>query len=127
MASVPSSKRTPGLALAVVVGRPDDERGVAAGDTDAFRALQLDAAPHAHERVVLALAADGRLVRLAGQDARLVRQRHEDVHHRRAHLLEVAAADGVLEQRVAREDQVADIEGDHVVGVARAQPRHRHL
>jgi len=44
MASVPSSKRTHALALAVVVGRPHDERGVAAGDTDVFRALRLDAA-----------------------------------------------------------------------------------
>ena len=35
----------PRLALAVVVGRPHDERGVAAGDTDAFRPLRLDAAP----------------------------------------------------------------------------------
>jgi len=33
----------PRLALAVVVGRQYDERGVAAGDTDAFRALRLDA------------------------------------------------------------------------------------
>jgi hypothetical protein len=38
MASVPSSKRTQALPFAVVVGRPHDERGVAAGETDAFRA-----------------------------------------------------------------------------------------
>jgi len=37
------SETTP--CLAVVVGRPHDERGVAAGDTDAFRALRLDATP----------------------------------------------------------------------------------
>ena len=38
----------------------------------------------------------------------------------RAHLREVAAADRVLEERVAGEDElVADDEGDHVVGVAR--------
>jgi hypothetical protein len=45
MASVPVVDANPRLALAVVVGRPHDERGVAAGDTDAFRALRLDAAP----------------------------------------------------------------------------------
>jgi hypothetical protein len=56
---------------------------------------------------------------VAGQHSRLVRQRHEDVHHRCTHLGEIAAADGVLEQRVAGEDDVVDEEGDHVVGVAR--------
>ena len=75
------------------------------------------AAPHLDERVLGALAADRRLVGVTGQHARLVRERHEDVHDRGAHLLEVPAADGVLEQRVAREDDVVDGEGDHVVGV----------
>ncbi len=43
MASVPFVEANPRLALAVVVGRSHDERGVAAGDADAFRALRLDA------------------------------------------------------------------------------------
>ena len=44
MASLPSSKRIHALPLPSY-GRPHGERGVAAGDTDAFRALRLDAAP----------------------------------------------------------------------------------
>src|SRR5439155_17984156 len=62
----------PGLALAVIVGRPDDERRLAAADRYALGALRSRATPDAHERVLLALAADCRLVGMARQDARLV-------------------------------------------------------
>src|SRR5919204_3974393 len=61
----------PDLALAVVVGRPDDERRVATADAAALRPLRLDPAPDAHERVLLPLAADRRLLGVAGEDARL--------------------------------------------------------
>src|SRR4051812_7405682 len=83
----------PGLALAVVVGAPDDERRRAAADLHGVRALGLDAAPDANERVVLPLAPDRRDVAVAGQDAPVVRHRHVHVHHRALHLFEVATAD----------------------------------
>ena len=54
------------------------------------------------------------------QHAPLVRHRHVDLHHGVLDLLEVAAADGVLEERVAGEDGVVvDHEADHVVRVPR--------
>src|SRR5205823_2111694 len=71
----------PRLALAVVVRRPDDEGRVLAADPDALGALGIQAAPDPDERVVLPLAADRRLVRVPGQDARVVGKLHEHVHH----------------------------------------------
>src|SRR6266566_7622853 len=94
----------PGLALAVVVGAPDDERRRAAADRHTFRAFGLDAAPDPHEGVVLPLAPDRRDVAVARQHAPVVRHLHVHVHHGALHLLEVATADGVLEKRVARAD-----------------------
>src|SRR5919202_6531953 len=61
----------PRLAPAVVVGRPDDEDRVAAADAAGLRPLRLDAAPDADERVLLPLAADRRLLSMAGKDERL--------------------------------------------------------
>ena len=53
-----------------------------------------------------------------------MRHRHVNVHNRVADLLDVAAADGVLEQRVTGEHQLAvDDEADHVVGMARRRDR----
>ena len=76
----------PGLAVAVVVGRPDDQGRVLAADPHALRALGLGAAPDADERVLLPLAPDRRLVGVAGKDAHLGRQLHQHVHHRAADL-----------------------------------------
>ena len=56
----------------------------------------------ADERVLLPLAPDRRLVRVAGQHARVVRQRHEDVS-RIASSPSEPATDGVAKQRVTRE------------------------
>src|SRR5262249_30708612 len=114
----------PRLALAVVVGAPDDQRRVAAADLHALGALGVGAAPDAAERVVLPLAADRGDVAVAGEDAPVVGHLHVDVHHGGLELLEVAAADRVLEERVARADEllaggVRDDETDHVVGMAR--------
>src|SRR5205085_4430520 len=61
----------PGLALAVVVGAPDDERRVAAADLHSLGSLRSGAAPDAYERVLVPLAADRRLVGVPGQDAPL--------------------------------------------------------
>src|SRR5919204_5972066 len=85
----------PRLALAVVVGRPDDERRVAAADAAALRPLRLGPAPYTYERVLLPLAADRRLVGVAREDARLRRWLHQDVPYRAAELAEVAAADRI--------------------------------
>src|SRR5947209_1196665 len=82
----------PGLALAVVVGRPHDQRRRAASNLDLLRALRLAPVPDAHEGIVLALAADRGLVGMPGQDAHLVGQRHEAVHHGGAYQPEVTAA-----------------------------------
>src|SRR5437870_9966702 len=48
----------PGLALAVVVGRPHDEGRPAPADLHRLRAFGVGPAPDAHERVRLALASD---------------------------------------------------------------------
>src|SRR5919106_1511243 len=81
------------LALAVVVGRPDDENGALAGDAAFAPVLRLETAPEADERVLLPLAADRRLVGVAGKDAELVRKLHQHVHDRAPHLLGRTAAD----------------------------------
>ena len=59
-----------------------------------------------------------------GIDAQLVRQRHERVHDGSLDGLEVAATDGVLEQRVPGEDRLAvDHERDTVFRVSRRGQR----
>src|SRR5438067_4061452 len=80
----------PGLALAVVVRRPREQRRIAPGDAYALGSFRVGAAPCAHEWIALALTADRRLVGVARQHAHVVRQRHVDVHHRRAHLIGIA-------------------------------------
>jgi hypothetical protein len=85
-------------------------------DPDALGALGLGSPPDAHERVLLPLAADRRLVGVAGQHANLGRKLHQDVHHRAADLLEVSPAHRVLEEHVSRAAQfVVDYEGQMVV------------
>ena len=103
----PVGEANPRLALAVVVGRPHDQRRRLAADRHRLRALRLGAAPHADEHVRLPLVADRRLVGVTRVDAQLVRQRHQHVHHRSLDGLEVSTTDGVLEQRVAGEDHFA--------------------
>src|SRR5919201_5053992 len=103
------------LALAVVIRRPDDECRLLAADATPPASF-LEAAPVADERVVLPLALERGLVRVAREHAQLVRQPEQHVHHRAAHLLVVAAADRVPEQRVAGEHRfVVHDERDHVV------------
>ena len=76
---------------------------------------------------MLPLAADRRLVGVARQDTAVVRHRHVDLEHRALDLLEVAAADRVLEERVAGEGRlVVDDEADHVVRVTRRRDRLDH-
>ena len=85
----------------------------------ALGSFRLDPPPDAHERILVPLAADRRLVGVAREHAQLVGERHEAVHHRGPNLGEIAATDRVLEQGVAGEqDLVVDDERDHVVGVA---------
>src|SRR5204862_2097601 len=69
----------PGLALAVVVRRPDDERRVVAADAHPLRALRLDAAPDPDERVLLPPAPHRRLAAVPPEPAPLVPHRHEDL------------------------------------------------
>src|SRR5262249_11894147 len=108
----------PPLAVAVVVGRPADERRVATSDAHALAAFFLRSAPDADERILPALAADRRLFGVAREDAHGVGQLEENLHHRASHSLHVAASDGVAEERVSGRDQlVADDEREAVVGV----------
>src|SRR5205085_4983704 len=89
----------------VVVRRPDDERRFLAADTAPVASL-VESAPVADEWILLPLATDRRLVRVARKDAQLVGKSEQDVHHRAAHLLVVTTADGVLEERVSGEDHL---------------------
>src|SRR6202007_2543154 len=65
----------PGLALAVVVGRPDEQRRLAPSYAHVLGAFALLAAPDPDERIRAALAPDRRLDRVAGQHAGGIRQR----------------------------------------------------
>ena len=56
----------PGLVAAVVVRRPQDERGLVLADLAALVRLGVEAAPHAHEGVLLPLVPDRRGVGVAG-------------------------------------------------------------
>src|SRR5690349_14960997 len=94
---VPVVEPHPGLAVAVVVRRPDEQRRVAASDAHPLASLRLATAPNADEWVLPALAPDRRLVRVAGQDAHRVGQVEQNVHHGAAHGLDVSAADGLAE------------------------------
>ena len=85
-------------------------------------ALRLDAAPHADERVLLPLAPDRRLVGVPGEDACVRRELHQTSITERT--VEGPAADGVLEEDVAREEHLAvDDEGEMIVGVAGRRER----
>src|SRR5215204_3620207 len=95
----------PCLVAAVVVRRPQDQRGLLALDPAGLGALLVESAPQAHERVRLPLVTDRRRIGVAGMHARLVRQLHQHIHDRvlqvgearrprRAH-----AADRALEER----------------------------
>jgi phage shock protein A len=85
-----------------------------------FRALRVDAAPDADERVRVPLAPDGRLLAVAGVDRGLVGKTHEHVHDRAAKVVERVgrAADRACEERVAREAGLSvDDVGEHPLGV----------
>src|SRR6185312_4358760 len=120
-----SGEADPGLALAVVIRRPDDENCFLAADANGLCPFGLDAAPDPDERVLLPLAPDRRLLRVAREHARVGRQLHQDVHHRAADGVVVVAraADSVLEQRVAGEDDAAAVERETVGAVPRARKR----
>src|SRR5207342_3039933 len=72
------------LALPVIVGRPDDDRGVVALDTAHTTVLGIEPPPKPHERVLFPLAFDGGLVGVPGEHAQMVWERHEHVHDRPA-------------------------------------------
>src|SRR5215210_4784681 len=97
------------LALAVVVRRPDEQRGRPAGDANLVARSLGGAEPVADERVLVALTSDRRLVGVPGEDARLRRQpADEDVDDRVPDEARVSvAAHGVPEEDVAREDGLA--------------------
>ena len=104
IASVAVVEADPGLALAVVVGRPDEERRVAA--TDRTRSVPSGSAP-------LQTRTNGFVSRSRpivvssvwpGRTRVVVGQREENVHHRPPHRSHVATADSVAEQRVTRRD-----------------------
>src|SRR4051794_23765306 len=99
----------PGLVAAVVVGAPEHERRGVAKRRAALRALLVEAAPDAHERVRLQLLGDRAGIGVTRPQDGLARQRQDHVHDR---VLEIAVgrrsgrpdpADGALEQRVAGE------------------------
>ena len=120
--SRPSAKRTQRLALAVVVGRPDDERRRLAADRARLVALRLVARAstrtngfYSHSRpIVVSSVWPGRTRSSGGSGI------STSITDRRT-VADVAAADRVLEQRVAREETVSvDDERHTVVRVARA-------
>src|SRR3954453_8724556 len=92
----------PRLAVAVVVGRPDEECRVAPSDPNSLVSLRLGATPDADEGILPALAPDRRLVGVPRQDARAVRQLEEDLHHRPPYGRHVPAPHRVAEKRVPR-------------------------
>src|SRR3990172_2987008 len=94
------SKPNERLALPVVVGGPDHERRLLVEGATGPAVLRLEPAPIPDERVLLPFPADRRLVRVPGEHADFMRQRHEDVHDRAADLLRRTAADCIAEERV---------------------------
>src|SRR5262249_14825284 len=112
------------LALAVVVRRPDHDLRRLVADAAGAPVLGVEPPPEAHERVLVPLPADRRLVRVTGQDPDLMRQGHENLHHRGADLGDRATPDRIPEERVSGEaERVTREERDAVVGVARGRER----
>src|SRR5690606_21298798 len=90
----------PGLVAAVVVRSPEDHRRrlalpcVGGADRDRVRALGIEPAPDAQERVVLPLVSDRRRLAMTRMDAGLRGQLHQLVHDRALQVVEAGRAGG---------------------------------